>query len=125
MVSQGNASYSTLNKTEKAEKGKVGAQKNAVTRSTMSKEDLKIFDKARKVLSTIVEHLPYLAIMTQSPSIRDSLVKCSEVPDYNEYVTQEFGIEPKMILEFFDRGVLNYDLASLQKSAKVAELNSI
>jgi hypothetical protein len=122
LVAQGNASYSTLNKTAKADKGKLGEKKPSVKRNTMSKEDLKLFDKARKVLATIVEHLPYLAIMTKSDSIRDSLVKCTEVPDYAEYVTQEFGVTPDTILEFFDRGVLNYDLASLQKSAKVAQL---
>jgi hypothetical protein len=122
LVAQGNASYSTLNKTTKADKGKIGEKKTSIKRSTMSKEDLKLFDKARKVLATIVEHLPYLAIMTNSESIRSSLVKCTEVPDYAEYVTQEFGVTPNTILEFFDRGVLNYDLASLQKSAKVVQL---
>jgi len=124
-VAQGNASFSTLNKTAKADKGKIGAKTSPSKRSTMSKEDLKLFDKARKVLATIVEHLPYLAIMTNSQSIRDSLVKCIEVPDYATYVTDEFGVTPGTILEFFDRGVLNYDLASLQKSAKVAQLNTI
>jgi hypothetical protein len=122
LVAQGNASYSTLNKIAKADKGKIGEKKTSAKRNTMSKEDLKLFDKARKVLTTIVEHLPYLAIMTKSDSIRASLVKCTEVPDYFEYVTQEFGVTPNTILEFFDRGVLNYDLASLQKSAKVAQL---
>jgi hypothetical protein len=86
------------------------------------KDNLKQFDKARKVLATIVEHLPYLVIMTNSTSVRDSLIRCTEVDDYAEYVEQEFGVTPNKILEFFDRGVLNYDLACLQKTAKVAQL---
>jgi len=124
LVSQGNANYSKLNITAAAEKGKIGFNKGSAGHKQLSNEDLKMLDKVRKVLATIVEHLPYLAIMTQSDSIRDSLIKCSQVKDYNDYVTQEFGVEPKMILDFFDRGVLNYDLASLQKSAKVAELGA-
>lgn len=124
LVSQGNANFSKLSITAAAEKGKIGDNKGGPGNKQMSNEDLKMLDKVRKVLATIVEHLPYLAIMTQSDSIRDSLVKCSQNEDYNNYVTQEFGVEPKMILDFFDRGVLNYDLASLQKSAKVAELGA-
>jgi hypothetical protein len=124
LVSQGNANFSKLSITAAAEKGKIGDNKGGPGHKQMSNEDLKMLDKVRKVLATIVEHLPYLAIMTQSDSIRESLIKCSQNEDYNEYVTQEFGVEPKMILDFFDRGVLNYDLASLQKSAKVAELGA-
>jgi hypothetical protein len=122
LLALGNASYSKLAKVEAAAKGKTGVNKSKGKPAVLSTEDRKMVDKARKVLATIVEHLPYLAIMTQSDSIRDSLVRCREVDDYAEYVEQEFGVSPDTILEFFDRGVLNYDLASLQKSAKVAQL---
>jgi hypothetical protein len=122
LLALGNASYSKLDKTAVADRGKSGISKAKGKSTVLSNEDLKMVDKARKVLATIVEHLPYLAIMTQSDSIRDSLVRCSEVDDYADYVEQEFGVSPDTILEFFDRGVLNYDLASLQKSAKVAQL---
>jgi hypothetical protein len=122
LLALGNASYSKLSKVEAAAKGKAGVNKSKGKPAVLSNEDRKMVDKARKVLATIVEHLPYLAIMTQSDSIRDSLVRCGEVDDYADYVQQEFGVSPNTILEFFDRGVLNYDLASLQKSAKVAQL---
>jgi hypothetical protein len=122
LLALGNASYSKLAKVEAAAKGKAGVNKSKGKPAVLSTEDRKMVDKARKVLATIVEHLPYLAIMTQSDSIRDSLVRCGEVDDYADYVEQEFGVSPNTILEFFDRGVLNYDLASLQKSAKVAQL---
>jgi len=122
LLALGNASYSKLSKVEAAAKGKAGVNKSKGKATTVSTEDRKMVDKARKVLATIVEHLPYLAIMTQSDSIRDSLVRCKEVDDYADYVEQEFGVSPDTILDFFDRGVLNYDLASLQKSAKVAQL---
>jgi hypothetical protein len=122
LLALGNANYSKLAKIEAAAKGKAGVNKAKGKPAVLSKEDFKMIDKARKVLATIVEHLPYLAIMTQSSSIRDSLVRCTEVSDYAEYVEQEFSVSPSTILEFFDRGVLNYDLASLQKSAKVAQL---
>jgi hypothetical protein len=122
LLALGNSSYSRLDKTAVADRGKSGISKAKGKSTVLSNEDLKMVDKARKVLATIVEHLPYLAIMTQSASIRDSLVRCGEVNDYAEYVQQEFGVSSDTILEFFDRGVLNYDLASLQKSAKVAQL---
>jgi len=126
LIAEGNASYSRLEKIAAADKGKTHAdKKKQVKRAQMDREELKLYDKARKVLATIVEHLPYLAFMTNTDTVRTSLERCNEVEDYREYVTQEFGVSPKMILEFFDRGVLNYDLASLQKTAKVAELQSV
>lgn len=126
LVAEGNAGYSRLEKIAAADKGKTHADKKKQTkRSQMDRETIKLYDKARKVLSTIVEHLPYLAFMTNTDTVRASLERCNEVEDYRDYVTQEFGVSPKLILEFFERGVLNYDLASLQKTAKVAELQSV
>ena len=126
LVAEGNAGYSRLEKIAAADKGKTHADKKKQTkRSQMDRETIKLYDKARKVLSTIVEHLPYLAFMTNTDTVRASLERCNEVEDYREYVTQEFGVSPELILEFFERGVLNYDLASLQKTAKVAELQSV
>ena len=119
----GNSNHSRLGKTDVSDKGRTGSQKKpAQKRSQMSREDLKLLDKARKVLTTIVEHLPYLTFMTQTQSVRDSLIRCDQVDDYREYVTQEFGVSPSKIIDLFDRGVLNYDLASLQKSARVQQL---
>jgi hypothetical protein len=126
LVAEGNAGYSRLEKIAAADKGKTHLdKKKQAKRAQMDREDLKLYDKARKVLATIVEHLPYLAFMTNTDTVRASLERCNEVEDYREYVTQEFGVSPRMILEFFERGVLNYDLASLQKTAKVAELQSV
>lgn len=125
LVAEGNANYGKLQKTDQALRGKTHNDKRAQTkRSEMDRETVKLYDRARKVLATIVEHLPYLAFMTNTNTVRASLERCDQVDDYREYVTQEFGVSPSMILEFFDRGVLNYDLASLQKTAKVAELQS-
>lgn len=122
-LASGNQNYSTLDKTDSADKGNAGSKRQqAKKRSQLSKEDLKLIDKARKTLTTIVEHLPYLAIMTQTTTVRDSLVKCDQNDDYREYVSKEFGVSPTAILNLFDRGVLNYDLASLQKSAKMLQL---
>lgn len=125
MYANGNQNYSKLDKTASADKGKAGdKKKQSQKRSQMSKEDLKLIDKARKTLTTIVEHLPYLAIMTQCETVRDSLVKCSQNEDYFDYVSSEFGAPPDKILDLFERGVLNYDLASLQKSARVLQLTN-
>lgn len=125
MLALGNQNYSKLNKAEAADKGRAGNKnKQTQKRSQLSKEDLKLLDKARKTLTTIVEHLPYLVIMTKADTVRDSLIKCDQNDDYREYVTDEFGVTPDKILDLFERGVLNYDLASLQKSAKVLELTN-
>jgi hypothetical protein len=119
----GNSNHSVLRRTDVSDKGRTGSPKKpAAKRGQMNREDLKLLDRARKVLTTIVEHLPYLVIMTQTATVRDSLQQCAEVDDYRDYVTQEFGVSPHKILDLFDRGVLNYDLASLQKSARVQQL---
>jgi len=122
MLAEGNTNYGKLGKVDKSARGKTGIDKKKQTRKSMSKEDLKLMDKARKALTTIVEHLPYLAYATNTNTIRDSLVACDASVDHRDYVTTEFGVAPKMILELFERGVLNYDLASLQKTAKVLQI---
>lgn len=125
-LAMGNSNYSQMEGTDSADKNKQGNDKDkkGLKKSEMDKETLKLYDKARKVLTTIVEHLPYLAFMTNTTTVRDSLVRCTEVEDYQQYVTEEFGVPPEIILDFFDRGVLNYDLASLQKDAKVIQIQN-
>jgi hypothetical protein len=118
----GNNGYSKLKKTDSAERGKINLNNHKKQNESLSREELKLIDRDRKTLTTIVEHLPYLAFMTQSTSVRDSLKKCHNNHDYREYVTQEFGVSPEHIIELFDRGVLNYELASLQKTAKALQL---
>lgn len=123
MFAEGNQNYDRLDKTNAADKGKSGdSSDRAKGKGQLTKEELELIDKARKALTTIVEHLPYLSIMTKGETVRDTLIKCSEKQDYKDYVSQEFGVPPEIILNLFDRGVLNYDLASLLKSAKVSNL---
>ena len=123
MLAEGNSVYSRMTPAQKAAMGKAG-HKKGMKRSEMTKEELKLLDKARKTLTTIVEHLPYLAYATNTQTVRESLIACDQLADHREYVTQEFGVDPKTILELFDRGVLNYDLASLQKTAKTLQIQS-
>lgn len=122
LLAEGNGAYGRLGKVDAAAKGKAGNTKKKPNRKSMSKEDLKLLDKARKTLTTIVEHLPYLAYATNTTTVRDSLVACDASDDHREYVTTEFGVEPLKILELFERGVLNYDLASLQRTAKTMQI---
>lgn len=122
---KGNKSYSTLDSVEAADRGRSGDAKSYSKISTReAKDDYKLIDQARKTLTTIVEHLPYLVIMTKSQTVRDSLIKCSNNHDYRSWVQDEFGVDATAILSLFDRGILNYNLASLQKSAKVLQLTS-
>lgn len=123
LLAEGNGAYDRMGKVDAAAKGKTGLQSNKKpNRKSMSKEDLKLLDKARKTLTTIVEHLPYLAYATNTDSVRASLEACDSNDDHREYVTSEFGVPPRKIIELFERGVLNYDLASLQKTAKVLQI---
>lgn len=123
MLATGNGAYAQMTTVDPSDKGKVGLPKpRTATRSQMDNTELKLLDKARKTLTTIVEHLPYLVIATGETNVRDSLVKCDRELEYRAYVTKEFGLNPMGILGLFDRGVLNYDLAVLQKTAKVSQL---
>lgn len=118
LLAEGNSDYSRVSKAAVAAKGKTGVARKGTPRANMSCDALKEIDKARKTLVTIIEHLPYLAFMTNTTSIRGSLIRCNEVADYAEYVVTEFGVPADKILEFFDRGILPIGLASLQKTAK-------
>jgi hypothetical protein len=124
-LANGNSEYSRLTKTDVAEKGKTGLNNKKVSsRDKMSKEDLKLVDKARKTLTTIVEHLPYVVIMTAKDSIKDALTVCCHEEDYNVYINQEFGVSAAAILGFFERGILNYDLATLHTKAAKKHLTN-
>jgi hypothetical protein len=122
-LATGNIAYDSMDKTDVAPRGKTYSESTpSKPRASMDREEMSVAEKARKVLVTIVEHLPYLTFMTNQTTIRDSLTACINDSEYHHYVTQEFSVTPQKILEFFDRGILNYDLASLQKSAKVNKL---
>lgn len=126
-IASGNIAYSKLVITDKADKGKTGLNKKSSaveSIETVDRSALKLVDRVRKVLTTIVENLPYVVIMTQTNSIQDALKKCNAVPDYNEYITTEFGLSPTHILSLFDRGILNYELSSLLKTAKILSLQN-
>lgn len=123
-LAEGKASYDRLEGTQAADKGKSGTDKKGDKKSQLTDEQMKMLDKARKTLTTIVEHLPYLAFATNTSTVKESLIACDKNKDYREYVTTEFGVSPKSIIDLFDRGVLNYDLASLQKSAKTLQIQN-
>ena len=122
-LANGEGNYDRLGKVEAAPKGKTGAAKaKATPKQRADKEALKLLDKARKVLTTIVEHLPYLSFMTGKDTVLDSLKRCDEVDDYREYVTEQFGVSPAAIIGFFERGVLPIGLASLQRAAMAKQI---
>jgi hypothetical protein len=117
---------SGLEKTEITEKGKTFKDiKSKKAGDKVKTEQQSIEEHVRKVLATIVEELPTLTYMTNQTTLHDSLVYASNDSGIREYVTQEFHVSPQKILEFFERGVLNYELASMQSIAKVQDLESI
>ena len=126
LLAEGNADYARANKAEIAPTGKTGAKRKLTSkpRSQMNREELKLLDKARKTLVTIIEHLPHLVSATATDTIADCLDYAASNDDYNEYITTEFGLPPASIKALFDRGVINYDLASLQKSTKIKMLKA-
>lgn len=125
-LNNGNADYSSYEETDIAQSGKTFKEPSGKSKGISKKTpEMKLEDRARKVLTTIVEHLPYLTFMTKQATINDSLKYAINDNDVNEYVTQEFGVTPEKIKDFFDRGVLNYKLASLQTTVKINELTAI
>jgi len=125
LLAAGNSSYGRVRNLEIAPHGKTGGQQRPKqTRKQIDKEGLKLLDKARKTLVTIIEHLPQLVIAVGVDSIADCLEYAASNKDYNEYITTEFGLPPESIKALFDRGVINYDLASLQKSTKIKMLKT-
>lgn len=120
----GNTDYDRAAKTEIAPTGKTGTttKKKGPKNAALDREQVKLEDKVRKVLTTIVEHLPYIAFMTGKDTVMGSLKRSDEVDDYREYVTAEFGVSPSTIIDWFNRGVLPLGLASLQQAAKSLQI---
>jgi len=128
-LASGNGKYNTFDKTDATQKGKT--YKDVLDKSKQPKIDVDSvvkevndnYSKARKVITTIVEHLHCLPLMTNQDNIKDSLLFAEQDgDDIGKYITDEFGASPRKILDFFERGVINYKLTSLQSSAKLREL---
>jgi len=124
LLAAGNSNYDRANKAEIAPTGKTGARRKLANkpRSQMNRDELKLLDKARKTLVTIIEHLPHLVSAVGVDSIMECLDYATNNEDYSKYITTEFGLPPASIKALFDRGIINYDLASLQKSVKIKML---
>lgn len=127
-LAEGEGTYERLEKTEASEKGKTHkdqAKKN--TRDSRENDEKTTEDlrkRARETLIAIVEYLPYLMFATKSDSIRHSLQICQQNEEFRQYVLDAFNVSPTKIINLFDRGILNYDLAGLQRSAKIASLKN-
>jgi hypothetical protein len=126
-LAAGKGDYDRLDKVKTSDKGKTGLPRSKTDGVDGSgfesdKGGKTLLKKARETLINIVENLPFIAVMTGRDDIRDSLIICEANADHRGYVRDEFGISPINILALFDRGVLNYDLATLQKSVKLRYL---
>lgn len=122
-----NSGYARLTPTDKTDKGKTTnlVPHQSALRSQIDNTEQKFWDKVRKVLTTIVEHLPYITVMTGHTDIKEALKCCSTNQDYNDYIVEEFGFGPMFIIDLFDRGVINYELAMLTNVAKVSNLKRV
>jgi hypothetical protein len=127
LLADGETGYDTMNKTEKAEKGKAHQPSNIKKpkdqKPTDERESAAMLNRARGTLVAIVEYMPYLMIGTACSTIRETLLACRD-QERRQYVLDSFNVSPEKILELFDRGILNYDLTSLQKAATVQVLQN-
>jgi hypothetical protein len=128
LLADGEASYDQLKKTEATEKGKTSAVPAKKATKAKSVDDEKTMNdlkkRARETVVAIVEHMPYLMFGTNANTIREALEACEADAEHREYVVTAFNVTPKTIHRLFDQGVLNYDLASLQRTAKLASLRN-
>lgn len=128
LLADGEASYDTLQKTEATEKGKTGASPKKVAKKEKAVDDQKAINdlkkRARETVVAIIEHMPYLMFGTNTNTIREALEACESNTEHREYVISAFNVTPKTIQRLFDQGVLNYDLASLQRTAKMTSLRN-
>lgn len=128
LLADGEASYEQLKKTEATEKGKTTAAKTKKVPKPKKIDDEKSMNdlkkRARETVIAIVEHMPYLMFGTNTNTIREALEACEADVEHREYVVDAFNVTPKTIQRLFDEGVLNYDLTSLQRTAKLASLRN-
>jgi hypothetical protein len=127
-LAEGEGTYERMEKAEAADKGKT--DKDTAKKSTKpasadeEKTSNDLRKRARETLVAIIEYLPYLMFATKSDSIKHSLEICQQNDEYRQYVLDAFKVSPAKIADLFARGILNYDLAGLQRSAKVASLKN-
>lgn len=128
-LAEGEGSYDRLEKTEAADKGKTHKdQTKKSTKPASAESDEKVTEdlrkRARETLVAIVEYLPYLMFATKSDSIKHSLQICQQNGEFRQYVLDAFKVSPAKIIDLFERRILNYDMAGLQRSAKIASLKN-
>lgn len=121
--SEGGKNAKRMIKAKKSAKGKTWAD-NKSGKGSKKLSNKKFLQKFREQMVFIVENIEKICVATNTASIKQALAECDKIDSYRSYVTKEFGGSPKDILGLFDKGVLKYDLVTLQKSLRMNQIKA-
>lgn len=111
-LAKGNNDYFKLAVVDPAEKGKTRKPKNRTKKMSDKKAD-NMFQKAREVITTIVENLDIIILGTNSSGIQEGLDTVENNETMKADVEAEFRVGFETIKAMFDRGVINQELVEL------------
>lgn len=115
-LASGNSDYFKNNKQDTAESGKTkdsSGTESGKKDSTKSKEDVKLEQKAREVITTIIENLDIIILGTNNNILADAMHTVEHDEMMRKCVEEEFGLGAETLTYLFENDIIKQDWAEL------------
>ena len=115
-LASGNSDYFKNNKQDTAESGKTkdsSGTEPGKKDSTKSKEDVKLEQKAREVITTIIENLDIIILGTNNNILADAMHTVEHDELMRKCVEEEFGLGAETLTYLFENDIIKQDWAEL------------
>jgi hypothetical protein len=115
-LASGNSDYFKNNKQDTAESGKTkdsSGTESGKKDSTKSKEDVKLEQKAREVITTIIENLDIIILGTNNNILADAMHTVEHDELMRKCVEEEFGLGAETLTYLFENDIIKQDWAEL------------
>lgn len=114
-LANGNADYFRNKKQDVTAKGKTseGGNGSGTGNSSNTKEDKKLEQKVREVLTAIIENLDIVILGTNNKILADAMQTIVEDPEMRECVETQFGLDADIINYLFENNIIKQEWAEL------------
>lgn len=112
-LANGNSDYFKNNKQDSAETGKTKDTTPGDKNKKKTKEDIKLEQKAREVITTIIENLDIIILGTDNKILADAMHTVEHDEQMRKCVEEEFGVGAETLTYLFENNVIKQDWAEL------------
>ena len=112
-LANGNSDYFKNAKQDSAESGKTKDTAPGDKNKKKSKEDIKLEQKAREVITTIIENLDIIILGTDNRILADAMHTVENNEQMRKCVEEEFGLGAETLTYLFEKNIIKQDWAEL------------